>query len=329
VNDEELQRIKVGSKQEMQQGIAHLNQGEWQAALGCFDRAVALRETTPWREDGESAWLLAAAWINRSDALRQLGDARLLPEAIRSLDRGIEAMEYVRLEGDPMYAERLILAWINQATACGDAGRLDEALAGFAKAEEALETWGREATTTRRFMNAMLCVNRSRVLLEAARVEEGWRQAAAGVELLKSLEPGDGLVAQTGVRARGILCRALALLVEQPGDGERPEDWIAAATDAAEDALAIVRRTGIHDPGVADLVRYGARIYRICQPQFLAEFVREWLAADGPLANDARLRDEMKGVVQLARAEAETRLRAAPHDDAVAQRELRILKALE
>lgn len=329
MNDEELQRIKVGSKQEMQQGIAHLNQGEWQAALGCFDRAVALRETTPWREESEAAWLLAAAWINRSDALRQLGDARLLPEAIRSLDRGIEAMGYVHLEGDPMFAERLILAWINRGTACGDAGQNEEALAGFAKAEEALETWGRDTTTTRRFMNAMLFVNRSRLLLEAGRVEDGWREAAAGVELLRSLEPGDGLVAQTGVRARGVLCRALALLVEQPGGGERPDDWIAAATDAAEEALAIVKRTATYDPGVSDLVRYGARIYRICQPQFLAEFIREWLAVDGPLANDARLRDEMQGVMQLARAEAEIRLRAAPHDDAVAQRELRILKALE
>ncbi|MFD0895420.1 hypothetical protein KBB96_20210 [Luteolibacter ambystomatis] len=328
MNDEELQRIKVGSKQEMQQGIAHLNQGEWQAALGCFDRAVALRETTPWREDGEAAWLLAAAWINRSDALRQLGDARLLPEAIRSLDRGIEAMQHVRLEGDPMFAERLILAWINRGTVCGDAGQSEEALAGFAKADEVLETWGREVTTTRRFMHAMLLVNRSRVLLESGAVEEGWRQSAAGVELLKSLEPGDGLVAQTGIRARGVLCHALALLVEKPG-GEQPDDWIAAATDAAEEALAIVKRTGTRDPGVADLVRYGARIYRICQPQFLAEFVREWLAPDGPLAHDARLREEMQGVVQLARAEAETRLRAAPHDDAVAQRELRILKALE
>ncbi|BCU77317.1 hypothetical protein [Luteolibacter sp. LG18] len=329
MNEEELQRLRVGSKQEMQQGIALLGQGEWRAALGHFDRAVALRESFPWREDGESAWLLAAAWINRSDALRQLGDERLLPEAIRSLDRGIEAMGHVPLDGDPMFAERLILAWINRATACGDAGRTEESLAGFAEAENVLETHGRDVTPTRRFLAAMATINRARVLLDAGRVEDGWREAAAGVAALRPQEPGDGLIAQTGIRARAVLCRALALLAETPEGTASAGDWIATATDAAEEALAIVKRSGLHDPAVPDLVRYGARIYRVCQPQFLAEFIHEWVGAEGPLAGDPGLREEMQGVILLARAEAETRLRTAPHDDEVAQRELRILRTLE
>jgi hypothetical protein len=78
----------------------------------------------------------------------------------------------------------------------------------------------------------------------------------------------------------------------------------------------------------ADLVRYGARIYRSCQPQFLAGFIRDWLAQDGPLAGDEALREEMKNVILLARHEAEQRLLVAPHDDAVAAREMRIIRSL-
>ncbi|MGC4014759.1 MAG: hypothetical protein QM755_09635, partial [Luteolibacter sp.] len=66
-----------------------------------------------------------------------------------------------------------------------------------------------------------------------------------------------------------------------------------------------------------------------CQPQFLAEFIREWLVGGSPLAMDGRLRAEMDGVLQLARVEAEARLLIAPHDDDVARRELRILRSLE
>ena len=327
--EDELERIRVGSKREMQQGIALLAESDWRGALGHFDRAVMLRESTPWRDDGDSAWLLAAAWINRSDALRQLGDPRLLPEAIRSLDRGIEAMARVDLGADPVFVERLILAWINRGTACGDAGRAHEALEDFFKAEALLRDWGADVTPNRVFMSAMLHINRARVFLHEERVDEAWTEAKAGVDRLRPLEPGDGLVSQTGVRARSVLCQSLALLVEQPGGAEQAGDWIAVATDAAEEALAIVKRVGLVDPVVPDLVRYGARIYRLCQPQFLGEFIREWLAGDGPLAHDQKLREEMTGILLLARAEAETRLRIAPHDDDVARRELRVLKALE
>ena len=46
------------------------------------------------------------------------------------------------------------------------------------------------------------------------------------------------------------------------------------------------------------------------------------------MAGEEPLRAEMRDVLQVARAEAEARLLLAPHDDAVAARELRILRAL-
>ena len=321
-------QIQADSKREMLSGIALLGRGEWRGALACFDRAIALRETLPWRDDPESAWVLAAAWLNRSDALRGLGEAGLLPEAIRSLDRAIEAMGFVPLAEHPAFAERLILAWLNRGTACGEAGEGEAALESFARAESLLAEWGRDVTPQRRFLDAMLQVNRARVRLDAGRTDEAWNDARTGLESLRALEPGEGEIAHAGVRARSVLCRALAALLDRPDGATRAGDWIAAATDAAEEALALVKRHGLAEPWVADLVRYGAKIYRACQPQFLREFIDEWLAADSPLAGDEPLRAEMREVLQVARAEAEARLLLAPHDDAVARREMRILRAL-
>ena len=324
----ETGQIQADSKREMLSGIALLGRSEWRGALACFDRAIALRETLPWRDEPESAWVLAAAWLNRRDELRGLGVAGLLPEAIRSLDRAIEAMGVVPLAEHPAFVDRLILAWLNRGTTCGEAGETEASLESFARAEALLAEWGRDAGPQRRFLDAMLHVNRARVLLDAGRAEAAWLDARTGLESLRALEPGEGEIAQAGVRARSVWCRTLAALLDRPDGAARAGDWIAAATDAAEEALAIVKRDGLAEPWVADLVRYGAKIYRACQPQFLREFIDEWLAADSPLAGDEPLRAEMREVLQVARAEAEARLLLAPHDDAVAARELRILRAL-
>jgi hypothetical protein len=324
----ETGNIQAESKREMLCGIDLLGRGEWRGALACFDRAIALRETLPWRDDPESAWVLAAAWLNRGDALRGPGEADLLPEAVRSFDRAVEAMGFVPLAANPAFVERLVLAWLNRGTACGEAGETGAALESFARAESLLAEWGREVTPRRRFLHAMLHVNRARVRLDAGRADEAWNDARAGLERLRALEPGEGEIAQAGVRARSVWCQALAALLDRPAGAERAGDWIAAATDAAEEALAIVKRHGLAEPWVADLVRYGAKIYRVCQPQFLREFIDEWLGSDSPLAGDEVLRKEMDDALRVARAEAEARLLLAPHDDAVARREMRILRSL-
>jgi hypothetical protein len=62
--------------------------------------------------------------------------------------------------------------------------------------------------------------------------------------------------------------------------GQVPEDWITETTDAAEEGMALARywrqrgETHLRDME-ADLFRFGALIYRMCQPHFLAEFVLE------------------------------------------------------
>ena len=313
------------SKRHMLEGIACMEQGDWLTALVHFDLAAELREATPWRENAESAWVLAAAWINRSDVLRILGRSE---EGIHSLDRAIDAMGHVPLEMNSGYADRLILAWINRGTACGETDQTDEALAGFSKAEELLETWGGTATPGRKLLASMLHANRARILLDSRRAVEGWTNARLAVDLLKNQKPS-AITSEASIKARGILCRALAMLLDESGGTDLENDWIARATDATEEALALVRSSGYQGAWVADLVRYGARIYRVCQPHFLGEFIREWTTADGPLAGDESLKREMTNEILLATADLEHRVRLHPHETELVAQAMKTLFSLQ
>ncbi len=308
----------------MLEGIARLEQGDWLTALRHFDRAVELREAQPWRGDVESAWILAAAWINRSDALRFLGQPE---EGIHSLDRAIEAMNFVPLSENPAYPNRLILAWINRATACGEIQRADDALAGFSTAENLLAEW-RDTTPERKMLTSMLHANRARVLLDLGRTIDAWHDSQQAVNFLSELEPVAPVI-EAAIHARGILCRALALLLDEPRGAEQAEDWIARATDAAEEALALARTSGYRSVWIADLVRYGARIYRICQPHFLGEFIHEWLTANGPLAENDTLKQEMARELLLAQADLEKRVQLHAHDTERVARAIQTLRSLQ
>jgi hypothetical protein len=61
-------------------------------------------------------------------------------------------------------------------------------------------------------------------------------------------------------------------------------DLVSAATDAVEDALILARHWQERGENrfqelALELVHFGARAYRLFQPQFLAEFLTEMLPA--------------------------------------------------
>lgn len=302
-------------------GIARLQEGDWDTSLGHFDRAVELRLSGPWSEDPRSAWVLAAAWINRSDALRPLG--RTL-EAIESLDRAIDAMHHVPLEGNPGYVDRLILAWINRATACGEIGRNDEAFEAFSKAGKLLENHHTPPANSRRLLAAMLHANRARLLLDLGNPLDGWKESRSAVALTPAVDATDES-AIAAIRARGIHCRALAMLLDDPARDRLEQDWIARATDLVEEALTLVRNTGYQGEWIDDLICYGARIYRVCQPHFLAEFIRE----SSPLAPNRKLRRQLSSELLFAKADLERRVREQAHDSSLVARETRLLANLQ
>ena len=304
-------------------GIAEMEAGRWRGALEKFEAAIALREAMDWRHDPLVAWGLAAGWLNRADALYFSGETG---ESLASLDRAIEVMAVLPLAENQAYVDRLLLAWINRGTRAGELGRSDLAEASFQAIESLLETWGRATHDARRLLAAMFHSNRARWDLsrgESIAALEGARRA---IEVLSPVAMDSSEAARVAVMARGVLCRALAALLEMPGGTDLSEDWIAEATDVAEEALALVKRHGFAGELVTDLVRYGALIYRTCQPHFLGEFVCEWLSVDA-LLDDEALRRQMVDSLRFARAQAEARVLGAPHDDEHVARQTGLIRS--
>ena len=316
------------STRSMIAGFDEMERGDWRVAAAYFQQAAELRDRLPWRDGGEPAWLVAAAWLNHGDVLIRTGEVDRRKEALASFDRAIEAMNLLPLEQNPAFVERLLLAWLNRAGVCGDAGDTAAAMSGFFEAESLLEKWGADVTGARSFLTAMLRVNRARVLIAADRHLEAWHDVREGIRILRRLDLNPE-TARAGIQARSVQCRALAMLLDEPDGGEKVGDWIAEATDSAEEALALVRATGFRSEWISDLVRYGARIYQACQPQFLGEFIIEWLGDGGPLATDQALKAEMKSIVWLALLEAEQKVLLAPHETDFVEKQTRVVKSLQ
>ncbi len=316
--------LREESIRRMHAGISLLERGMAEDALACFREAVEMRERMPWREEPESAWLLAASWIHCGDVLLRLRGEDFPGDVLHALDRGIEAMNHVPLGDHPAFPDRLILSWVKRATLCGEEGRGEEARAGFARAEALFGEWGPDATPGRLLLASMFHANRARFLIGENEGKAAWHDARRAVDILRDAgtEPA---VLLAGAKARGIQCRALALLLDEPDGLRETGDWIAEATDSAEEALRMAGRHGCTEPWVEDLVRYGAKIYRVCQPQFLGDFLCEWLAGD--FAGGA-LREEMRVELLLARADVEGRVLIAPHDTGFVEKQVRILQSI-
>ncbi|MCW1887556.1 hypothetical protein OKA04_22660 [Luteolibacter flavescens] len=315
----EISRTRQLTHEGMQRGIRHLAAGDFTEALAEFDSVAGIRSQWPWQEDPELAWMLAATWINRADALQGAGS---LQKALASLDLGISAMEHVPADAAPGVRERLILAWLKRAELCASCSDPLAAGDAFRKAESLLvEIPGN------RELAMMLTANRARFLLDQGEVITGLADARRAVEMSRSLEAaGD---ASGSILVRSILCRALAALLDAPEHLDLTDDWIAEATDAVEESLGFARRTADDSGTIADLIRYGARIYRTCQPQFLAPFLKDVFHSGSALRKDERLLQEMRNELLLAQVEVEKLILLRPHDDAHVARQAKTLQAIQ
>jgi hypothetical protein len=125
-------------------------------------------------------------------------------------------------------------------------------------------------------------VNLAGALLDASDQPGPEARAAAhrAIALIKETEWKDRAAAETGLKARHLLCRALA--VESTHGKSIPPELLSEATDTVDEGMALARSwmkrgdNGFRTLG-EDLFRFGCRIYPTGQPHFLAEFILESL----------------------------------------------------
>lgn len=279
----------------MKQGIALLNENTSTSlaeAVQFFDRALELRRASLQPQDHWMAYLTAASWMNRGDALTRLAEPALVEEAVRSYDEALVLMRGVPLEANPLYRRRLAIAWMNRGISLqqrGTSAGLAGAVESFERAIEVVrEHSGHE------LLLACAWMNRGNVLLrtEPPRVAEARVSALSALRLLVNLEREELPAAEAALKARTILCQAIAeLLTADPA-----AELVNAATETLEEGMELVRHWAARGetcfrPMLAEFFRFGVAVYWAHLPQFLAEFVLENL---DPARSDASFSEDQE-----------------------------------
>ncbi len=256
-------------------------------AVACFDRAIDLRRRLPLDTMPALRYGLAAGWLNRGDALTRLGGEDDLEAALAAFDEALRLLAVLPLDDDPRVRRRVAIAWHNRGLALQAQGgaRVGDAQRCFERATVLLEDPRAAVIPDRALLLATAWTNLANAWLadetaEAApRAKDGAERAMAMVD--PSATRADVSVAEIAIKARHVLCQAIALLLsDMPLDDETTRAYVGAATDAVDEGLAIARHWEQHGVDrfrslAYDLVRFGARAYRLYQPQFLSEFVLE------------------------------------------------------
>jgi len=268
----------------MKRGIALLadtRPGAGAEALANFDRALDLRRRLP-LDDPRFRYGLAACWLSRADALGRSDGTEERGAALRAYDEAIELLRGLPLDADPRYRRRLAIAHQNRGRALLGRGEEQggDATEAFAAAIALLEDDRASRIDDRQYLLAAVWTN-----LAGARLADGApgptalaRDAAArAIPLVADLERTNADAADVGLRARHILCLALARRLEGADTPTFAE--VHGATNAVDDGLALVNdweRRGVarFRQIRADLFAFGTLIYRMYQPQLLDGFIR-------------------------------------------------------
>ncbi|MEN3942957.1 hypothetical protein WJU23_16790 [Prosthecobacter sp. SYSU 5D2] len=303
--------INAQAKKWMQHGIQLLEKGDRDSLLEAqvsFEEAIALRETLPLNEDPVFRWGLTAGWMNRGDALTRLGGPERLEEALRCYDIAIAHVHRLPLDGHPMIRWRLTVAWINRGIteqAKEDETAAEKALRCFDTALQVMKGQAENPRQDYQQVQAAAWMNRANALLRLSPAP--WREAAEAarqaVKHSRSEEAAGGIAAETGIKARYVLCQALAHLLETPPvNADEAEAWILEATDAVEEVMSLTGNAEKHRALREAVFHFGCRIYRAFQPHFLAEFMHD-SAAEGEMS------DRMRQAAQEALAQAAAQIR--------------------
>lgn len=270
----------------MNRGMTLLYAGgaaELTEAIKHFDQAIAVRRELATDEEPWIKFGLAAGWMNRGDAMTRLGGEANLQEAVSSYDEALRVMSTLPIQANPQFQQRVAVAYLNRGItleAIGTPESLLQAKESFAHASKVLEAAPevakREQVLAAALMNwCGVCLNVSPD--EASQVREVAQRAW---ELVQSTERQDLASAEIGIKARHAWCRAVAEMISQQIEAVGKPDEVLEATDVVEEGIEIIRHWQVEgvrqfaDIG-RDFFRFGARFYRVFQPQFFDEFLRE------------------------------------------------------
>ena len=298
-----------------------------------------MSQTVPVSSDLQQRRDRGVARMNRGHALQQLGDSRNLSAAIAAYAEAVVQLESLQSAENPAWANSLGAALMNHGQLLHRAhgiARASEVLTSLDRAIEVLRQLPADENPWPRRNLAGSHLNRASVLLDLARAADARRDAQVALQLAAPHERADLVDADLALKSRRTLCDALGQLLVTPS---ADQDALASeASDLVDDGLALARhwiQRGAPQPRelAIRLFRFGAQLYRVHQPHFLAEFIQENLC-DGHRSIEALAKDYSQ-FHAIAIAAIDSALTDQPHDqkfltigDPVSERRLLVWREL-
>jgi tetratricopeptide (TPR) repeat protein len=293
-------------------------------AVVCFQKSAEHRRDLP-RDMHNVLWGLAAAGMNRGDALTRLGKPEHLLEAVHSYDEAIECLQELGGFDHPPFVVRYAVAYMNRGHALmaqdipeGVAEALKSFDSAIAMMEMHTEKDSVEYNGT--LGCAMMCHAAARMEHSRERAEEVAEEARKAIARVQPFEKEDLLSTEVSLKSRHLLCRSLATLLDRtPPDAPEVDEWITEITDTVDEGMALERlweQRGLEGfrPMAVELFRFGVRVFFIRQPHFLAEFILESLDPEkspGAPVNSEEMHHLAGSVIWDAALNIEQRARGA------------------
>lgn len=258
---------------------------ELREAVACFEKSVEHRKDLP-RDMTNVRWGLAAAWMNRGDALTRLGTADDLKEAVHSYDQAILCLEELGGFDHPPFVVRYAVSYMNRGHALmaqNSPEGVAEAIKSFASATAMMEMHTQKDSVEYNgtLGCAMMCHAAARMEQGPEHAEEVAEEVRKAIAHVQRFEKEDLLSTEVSIKSRHLLCRALATMLDRtPPNAPEVDDWITEVTDTVDEGMALERlweQRGLEGFRLmaVELFRFGVRVLFLRQPHFLAEFILE------------------------------------------------------
>lgn len=299
-------------------------------AVRCYNEAIAQLTTllssvsrspspdSPRPPSPEFQRRLAVAWMNRGNALQKQSRAEDLEESVRSYDQAIGLLAASQGPEDFAGRNSLGAAWMNRGQALhrqGTAPALEEALRSQREAVAVLRTLPLQQDISFRLNLAGALMNEANILLGDGlrRHDRARTSAKASLALVLTQEAIHPEAASLALQARRALCDAIGQLLVANTTHLAISELADEAGDVVDDGLALARlweQKGRRDLRLLAerLFHFGVQLYRLHQPQFLAEFVLESLdperspgALPGPPALHQAAAEAIAGALESLR----------------------------
>ncbi|MES2309251.1 MAG: hypothetical protein V4507_10380 [Verrucomicrobiota bacterium] len=264
------------------QGIDYLHQPQGASlSIPWFEAAINLRSHFPLDQNRGYRYGLAAGWMNRGEALAQLGGEENLKESIRSFDHAIEQLPYLPVEERIEFRQRHIIAWSNRGITLLQQGQnLNEAVRSFQNAHSFLF----EELPDFFFLKIGIETNLATAQFQSSGDQyQAETQARAILLFVEPYESTDFRLTEISLKARHLFCLSIGYQADsQRHTSPISSDRISEVTDVLEKGihLALHWKNQGNDsflPWAQTLFCFGLQFYRVYLPQFLAEFVTEFL----------------------------------------------------